>query len=279
MLRRAKKTKPARATPGWVAWAVIAGVALILCVGLAVGAMQWMGGGSSTSRSAASPAATTHTTAAPNTSNRAQQDAIANRPMPEGDSTNMDATNFRPKPEVQATTPDLVLPKSTRTEAGVATGFPKTPEGAVAQLAALNVATYNNLDVNAGRAAYTAFAMPGAVGLADWNATKMAMRYYADNPSTDPTRMRATFTPVQGLIKGSVGDSWTLACVNGQVLYAYNGDSNRIGVWDCARMQWDDGKKRWMLAPGPNPARAPLTWPRDELSYRAGFRDLQNVPN
>lgn len=64
MLRRAKKTKPAKATPGWVAWAVIAGVALILCVGLAVGAMQWMGGGSSTSHSAASPAATTHTTAA-----------------------------------------------------------------------------------------------------------------------------------------------------------------------------------------------------------------------
>ena len=60
--------------------------------------------------------------------------------------------------------------------------------------------------------------------------------------------------------------------------YTYKSESNRVAVWDCARMRWDDKGDRWMIAAGATPARAPLTWPRSELSYRAGFRDLSNVP-
>lgn len=285
MLRRKKKAAeadgPPKPQPPWVPWAAIGGAALILVMGLVVIVGRWVGssGKDSSAPSAQGSTPTTSSTirVPAGADDTRRKNAIANAPMYEGDSTNEDPTNFQPKPEVNATTPPLSLPSGGKSTAGVTTGFAHTPEGALAQLAALNIAAYSNLSVDAGRSAYQAFAMPGAVALQDWNPTKTVMRYYTDNPKTDPSRMRATFTPVQGLVKGSVGTDWALVCVNGQVNYAYNGDSNRVAVWDCARMQWN--KDKWMLAPGGNPARAPLTWPRDALSYQAGFRDLQNTPS
>lgn len=281
MPRLRRKTKADRGPlPVWAAWVVIAGVAIILLAGIGVGVAKMTGSEHSpTSRSASSAPTPPPTSSLPaGASQREREDAIANQPMPEGDSSNLDPSNFKPKPEVQATTPGLNLPSGKKTDAGVRTGFTHTPEGAVAQLAALNQAAYTNLDAQAGRNAYTAFAMPGAVPLEDWNPTKTVMRYYTDSPDTDPTRMRAQFVPVQGLIKGSVGNNFTVVCVNGQLTYTYKSESNRVAVWDCARMRWDDKGDRWMIAAGATPARAPLTWPRSELSYRAGFRDLSNVP-
>lgn len=282
MLRLRRKNRTERGPlPVWAAWVAIAGVVVILLAGIGVGVAKLVeGGDSSTSRSASSAPTPPPTSSVPaGASQREREDAIANQRMLEGDSSNLDPSNFKPKPEVQATTPTLNLPSGKKSHAGVRTGFAHTPEGAVAQLAALNQAAYTNLDTQAGRNAYTAFAMPGAVRLEDWNPTKTVMRYYTDSPQTDPTRMRAQFLPVQGLIKGSLGRDFTVVCVNGQVSYSYESESNRVAVWDCARMRWDATGQRWMLAPGATPARAPLTWPRSELSYRAGFRDLANVPD
>lgn len=276
MLRRKRSSASPKVLPVWVAWSTLAVVALILVSG--VGFLAWRAsGGGSHAGPPPSPSAIPATASVdPGLSPERQRDAIAARPMLEGDSSNLDPANFKPKPEVQATTAPLKLPNGTGEEAGVKTGFTHTPEGAVAQLAALNAAAYSNLSVDAGRAAYEAFAMPGAVALQEWNPTKVVMRYYTDNSDTDPTKMRATFTPVQGLIKGNVGPDFTVVCINGQVTYSYEGHSNRVAVWDCARMQWRGS--RWNIAPGTTPARAPLAWPRSALTYQAGFRDLQNVP-
>jgi hypothetical protein len=44
----------------------------------------------------------------------------------------------------------------------------------------------------------------------------------------------------------------------------------RMGYGYCERMQWQNG--RWMIAPGPPPAKPPSTWPGSELSIKAGWR-------
>lgn len=201
---------------------------------------------------------------------QAQEDAIAAKPM-----LNV-GTNWLPQAEVNASTPDLTLPKPTSSFGGVSSGFPRTPQGAVAQLAALDTGAYANFSLDTGRAIYNAYALPGALSVTQWEPTNSIMNFYTENPSDDPSAMSATFTPVQGLIKGTANNgNFVVACVLGRVQYSYQGDSAMVGAPDCDRMQWANG--RWMLAPGAKPAEPPLVWPRNAQSYQAGFRDLTGL--
>lgn len=281
--RRGKR--PAKPPKPWVPLVAIGLVLVVLASGGVFAVLRWTGvtgHHSATSPSGQGSATSQVVVSAPAGMSAAQlraaEDKIANAPMPQGESSNLDPANFAPQMEVNATTPSLALPTSTRQVAGVASGFPKTPQGAVAQLAAMDVAAYTNFSTDAGRSVYTQFAMPGAVDIDQWNPTKVVLKYYSDNPNTNPGTMQASYTPVQGVIKGTVGDGFAVVCVNGRVAYSYNGQSANAAAWDCARMQWSSDQQQWMLAAGGSPAQAPLTWPRDDLSYQAGFRDLSNVP-
>lgn len=280
-----RRKRPAKPPKPWVPLVAIGLVLVVLLSGGVFAALGWAGvtGHRSASKPSGkgpvtSPASVSAPAGMSAAQLRAAQDKIANAPMPQGEASNLDPANFAPQMEVNATTPALVLPASTRQVAGVASGFPKTPQGAAAQLAAMDVAAYTNFSTDTGRSVYTQFTLPGAVDIDQWNPTKVVLKYYADNPNTDPGTMQASYTPVQGLIKGTVGDSFAVVCVNGRVAYSYNGQSANAAAWDCARMQWSSDQQKWMIAAGESPAKAPLTWPRAALSYQAGFRDLGNVP-
>lgn len=287
-LWRRWRSRPAKPPKKWVPWFTIALVGCTLLLGGVLSILKWAGVvGPQHDHTRTSAARTARANTPPPTLRpasddpaavRRAQNELANKQIPQGDSTNQDVGNFDPQIEVNATTPSLKLPKSTGEVAGVASGFARTPQGAVAQLAAMDATAYHNFDADAGREVYNQFAMPGAVGINQWNPTSQVLKYYAANPGTDPQLLQASYTPVQGLIKGSVGHDFTVVCINGHLTYSYKGDARTVAAWDCARMQWSTQHKRWMLAPGGAPAKAPLTWPRDQLSYQSGFRDLQNPP-
>ena len=256
------------------AWVGAVFIAVVLVAGVVLLGVHTFGGQSTSSKRSTRVSQPGRSASVTSTNGgasvQAQEDAIAAKPM-----LNV-GTNWLPQAEVNASTPGLALPKTTSSVGGVASGFPKTPEGAVAQLAALDTGAYSNFSLDTGRAIYNAYAMPGAVSVSDWEPTNTIMQFYADNPSNDPSGMTATFTPVQGLIKGTAdGGNFVVACVLGRLQYSYQGDSALIGAPDCDRMQWSGG--RWMLAPGAKPAEPPLVWPRNAQSYQAGFRDLTGV--
>lgn len=209
----------------------------------------------------------THTSGGGGTNLRAIENKIANRPMPKG-------KGIQRQMEVNATTEPLELPEPTKMIDGIiASGFPMTPAGAVAQLAALEKAAYHDFNVDRGRHVHDLFAMDGAVPVSVWGPTATVMQYFTDNPDSNPGTMRATYTPVQGMIKGTAdGGRFAVVCTLGRLTYSENGDSNTIGAPDCARMRWHEG--RWMIAPGADPAPPPWTWPRSKTSYEAEFRDL-----
>jgi hypothetical protein len=75
--------------------------------------------------------------------------------------------------------------------------------------------------------------------------------------------------PAAGQIKGIDGPDWVVACVLLEVRATISVEA-QMGYGYCERMQWQHG--RWMIAPGPPPAKAPSTWPASELSIKAGWR-------
>ncbi len=97
-----------------------------------------------------------------------------------------------------------------------------------------------------------------------------------------------TAVPAAGLVKGSDGPDWVLACVLLEVRATIAVEA-RMGYGHCERLQWHrdprpsatDGtvdSGRWMIAPGVPPAVAPSTWPGSETSRRAGWRPWSDSP-
>ena len=76
-------------------------------------------------------------------------------------------------------------------------------------------------------------------------------------------------TPVAAQVKGSDGPDWVLACVLLDVQATLTRQA-RIAYGHCERMQWTG--QRWVIAPGPAPARAPSTWPGTDSAAAAGWR-------
>lgn len=250
----------------WWPWVVIAAVVVVVAVGAGIAISSSLGHRRSVAATRR-PAASRGSSASAGVSMQQQEDAIATRPMLQV------AQNFLPQAEVNATTPSFALPASTKTIAGVASGFPRTPQGAVAQLSAMDQAAYSNFSPTTSRAVYTAYALPGAVSITDWEPTNTIFNFYQANPKDLPSVMQASFLPVQGLIKGTADHgNFVVACVLGRLSYSYQGDAAQIGAPDCSRMVWHSGQ--WMLAPGSKPSMPPLVWPQNAQSYQAGFRDL-----
>ena len=254
----------------WWPWVMIAAVVVVVLVGAGIGISNSLGHHRSAVVSHPSSPNGFSPSARVGVSVQQQENAIANRPMLQVEQ------NFLPQAEVNASTPPLALPASTGTVAGVASGFPHTPAGAVAQLAAMDQAAYSNFSPDTSRAVYTAYARPGAVSITDWEPTNTIFAFYQANPSDLPSVMQASFVPVQGLIKGTTdGGNFVVACVLGRLSYSYQGDAAQVGAPDCSRMVWQG--RQWMLAPGSKPFMPPLVWPRNAQSYQAGFRDLVQV--
>jgi hypothetical protein len=308
------------AEPGWDRrrlLAVLAGgslAALVFLVGLGLAVYYALGSLGAATASSSSPAATGGTGGAeiPGDADRdvptgagkgqAYRDSIAAAPMLE-----VDPDSARRGTPSAHPAPTLLVPAATGTgPADVPTGFPKTPAGAVAQLAAIDATVLQGMSIPQVNDVHQRWTLTGAVAVADWPLTRNVQAFLAaarQGQSQDPA-VTVTVTPVAGMVKGVDGDEWVLACVLLDVQAVITTDA-RIAYGHCERMQWTaaadatgadskgaggmlaDGtgrprgsSGRWMIAPGPSPAPAPSTWPGTDLAIQAGWRTwVDTVPD
>ncbi len=201
----------------------------------------------------------------------AREDDLAARRM-----VQLPPSAARPQPLATATAgPPIALPPGSDAKGPATSGFPQTPAGALAQLAAIDVAALQDLDPQRVASVHAWAALPGAIPLDEWTPAVAvdAARIAAGQPDA-VAELSSVFTPLAGQIKGTVGDSFVVACVLGEWQITYRSTS-RAGAGDCQRMVWHDG--RWRIGPGAQPAYAPSAWPGSADAVRAGWRALTDA--
>lgn len=176
---------------------------------------------------------------------------------------------------IPATTavPTIAIPAATRLgPAGVPTGYPHTPEGAVGQLAAIAQTVLQTMTIQTATTVHQAWTAPGALESADWDLTAAVQAFLASAAGAwagDPG-LQVLVTPAAGQVKGADGTDWVVACVLLDV-QATAVTQARTAFGHCERMTWDPTTTRWVIAPGAAPARAPSTWPGTDLAAEAGW--------
>ncbi len=196
----------------------------------------------------------------------------------------------RPAPMSTAVPPRALLlpPPAGIGPAGVATGFPRTEQGAVAQLAEIDRTVLSAASLPAARELIGAWAVPGGPTAGSWSGVRaLAALLAASGTSGGATgQLTVLATPLMGLVKGSLpapndstsefrvgaGPDLVVACVDLEVDVTVTSTA-RAAVADCQRMLWND--RRWMIGPGVEPAAAPSVWPGTDLAYAVGWRDLR----
>ena len=182
---------------------------------------------------------------------------------------------------VPAAVPGPVIQVPAATGSGparVPTGFPRAPEGAVGQLAAIETTVLEGMSIPQANQVYDRWALPGGVGVANWALSRDVQSFLASTGQgqNKDAGVAVTATPAAAQVKGIDGPGWVLACVLLDVRATITA-SARIGYGYCERMQWQRvaGNKvggRWMIGPGAPAAPAPCTWPGTDLALKAGWR-------
>jgi len=197
-----------------------------------------------------------------------RREEIAARPMTD---VAQDA-GFSPDPALHPA-PAILVPIATngRGYAGVATGFPQIPEGAVAQLAAIEQTVLESMSLPVTAEVHDAWALPGAPSYEQWEMTENVRSFlrsgHQGGQEKDATTV-VTATPAMAMVKGADGPDWVVACVLLDIQVSIRTDA-RMGYGHCSRMQWADG--RWQIAPGAAPAKAPSAWPGSVAAVEAGW--------
>ena len=208
--------------------------------------------------------------------------AIAAEPMLQAGSQ-----GYRPQGPGTRPAETITIPPATGAGgADVPTGFPRTPQGAVGQLAAIDTTVLQAMDIRVATRVYQAWARPGGLGARDWELTRNVATFLGatNNQSRKDTTTVVIATPVAGQVKGVDGPDWAVACVLLRVRASAQAEA-QIGYGHCEQMVWhadtdtdansdtDSETGRWMIAPGTPPAPAPSTWPGTELARQAGWLD------
>ena len=275
-MRRAATTNAAGATEwgrgrllGILVAAVV--VAVLLLGGLGYAVFLALAGVGDDATTPTNPGvATGETKRSTVTRGAARRDEIAGEPMmtvPEGAALPAETTGSIPAP------PEIRIPAATGVNgpAFVMTGFPPTPEGAVGQLAQIDLAVLHSMSLSTAREVHAGWALPGGAGVEDWWITASVRAFLSSTGMgqvKDPGSS-VSLEPAAALVKGTDGPDWTTVCVLMKVTAAYRSEA-QIAFAHCERMQWVGG--RWMVAPGTPPAPAPATWPGTRLAHEAGWR-------
>jgi hypothetical protein len=155
--------------------------------------------------------------------------------------------------------------------AEVLTGFPQTPAGALGQLAQIDLAVLQAMSLPTAQEVYRAWALPGGIGPDRWRVTQSVQAFLSATSMgevLDPG-VAVEIEPAAGLVKGTDGPDWLVACVLLRVTASYR-QEGQVAFAHCERMQWVGG--RWMIAPGLPPTPAPASWPGTALANQAGWR-------
>lgn len=191
---------------------------------------------------------------------------IATAPM-----LQVDPEDARPG-EVSATpAPTITVPVPTRTgPVDVPAGLPATPEGAVAQLAAIDTTVLQAMSIPVTHRVYEEWST-GADPVG-WVMTQNVQAFLtsAEAPGqSKQTGLAVVVTPVGGQVKGVDGQDWVLACVLLDVR-AVQAEEARMAYGHCEAMTWH--QDRWVIDSDHTPAAAPSTWPGTDLAAEAGWR-------
>jgi hypothetical protein len=204
----------------------------------------------------------------------AGQAGLATRPMPV-----LPAAAALPHPlSAAAASAPIRLPAPAPAAGGglVPRGFPASPEGALAQLAALTDAGLQGGDPQAYAVVYAAVAGPAAPPVAATPLYRglVEIRARAGLPAAGAVaELLFEWAPTSGLIKGTTDRGrYVVACVLGQLDAGTGGRVISSGAGDCQALRWVDG--RWEISPGPAAAPAPLAWPGSKEAARVGYRAL-----
>ena len=212
---------------------------------------------------------------------RARRDALAAAPMAKSDLSKAQPSTLSVRDPGA-----IVLPASTSTgPVGIPSGFPQTPEGAVAQLAAIDAAVLNTASVDHARQVITGWAAPGGPTAESWTGVQAiagflsAAKLSAAGPAGG-SGLAIRATPLMGMVKATDGPDWAVVCVDLEVDATLKA-SGQVAVADCQRMAWDaaggaDGG-RWMVGPGAEPAPGPSIWPGTDAAIDAGWKTLRHA--
>ena len=182
-------------------------------------------------------------------------------------------------PSEAATRPDPALTPAPRMRvpdalngrgpAGVAI-FPHTNQGAVAQLAAIDVAVLEAMSIPHTGEVHQAWVLPDGPALDAWDvaANVAAFLRSSRQGGVKDTATLVRVRPVGAMVKGTDGPDWLVACVLLDVSATIRAEA-RMGWGHCARMQWAGG--RWQIGPGVPPALAPSAWPGSKAAVAAGW--------
>ena len=267
-------------TRAWVLLSLVVAGSIGVLAGLAyLVAVTLFGSGTNASTAQAKPSPSLTSSMAPVGASaqdpmalQEKEDALAAKPM-----LQLLPSAAQPQPLVSAIAgPPISLPKATVLTELVPTGFPRTPQGAVAQLAAIDEAALRNLSRQQMHLVHGWAVMPGGVDQQDWNMSVGVNAGLAGAGLTDSTsELQVSYTVTGAQVKGSLdGGDFVVACVLGEIDGNYR-NSTRFGAGDCQRMVWATG--RWRIGPGQQPAFAPSAWPGSADSVRAGWREAQHA--
>jgi hypothetical protein len=198
-------------------------------------------------------------------------DSLAARPMP---SVPVSASRPGPLSERDPGAPIVLPPPTGVGPAGVPTGFPHTPEGAMAQLAAIDQSALQSGSLNGARAVISAWTMPGGPTTTSWSGVRAmrALLEAAGLPSEGSGQLAIVLTPLMGQVKGAVGPDFVIPCVDFELAVTLL-QTARGATADCQRMVWQSD--RWLIGPGKEPAVPPSVWPGTELALSVGYRELR----
>ena len=241
-------------------------ITLALLGGLAFAVIAALTGDGTVEPVAAPSAALARSTA------MSQQDALAAAPMPAAD-----AEDALPGPLSTRTPGVIELPRPTGLgPADVPSGLPRTPEGALAQLAAVDVTAMETGSLNGVRRVIDAWAEPGGPNAHTWSGVHgmASLLSSAGLSGAGSAQLAIVVRPVMGLIKGTVGADFAVVCLDLEFTVTVE-QTSRIAIADCQRMQWRDD--RWVIGAGPEPAPAPSIWPGTDAAIVAGYRELRYV--
>jgi hypothetical protein len=203
------------------------------------------------------------------------RDRLAARPMP-------DTGTGHPYESSPLSTRDpgaIALPPTLHVDAlDVGTGYPQTPAGAIAQLAAIDTAALQSASLAGARAVISAWAAPGGPNTQTWSGIRAitGLLRSAGVPGAGSADLTVTVTPAMALLKGMVGDDFAVVCVDFSIDITLT-STTRTTAADCQRMLWTT--TRWVIGPGPEPAAAPSAWPDTDAAIEAGYKDLNPQPS
>jgi hypothetical protein len=282
MFGRRRRDKAPRPAPQWTREKMLAllvgagvlGLVLLVGVGLCVyyalrPAHHGAGGGNGTTTSSTPGNGTGRGDGG---GGQDARDALAAKPMPHVD----DAASHPSAVSLSAPGTPIVLPAASRVGlAGVPTGYPHTPEGAMAQLAAIDQVALQSGSLGTARELITQWAMPGGPTAASWSGAQALTSLLTDTQTAGTAQLAIVFTPLMGQIKGTVGPDFIVPCIDFELDVTLT-QTARGAVADCQRMVWQPDAKggRWMVGPGAEPAIPPSVWPDTDLAISVGYRDL-----